>query len=99
MKQADQPKMAACRLVLKEGQWSPVGVNAELTADHRSAEDGPVIHAMLLADVKGTEVLGWKAPGFHVQEVLEDGSLQPLDLSSVAEALDAMTKDAEARQA
>jgi hypothetical protein len=52
-----------------------------------------------MADVEGQQIVGWRKPGFTVQEVLPDGSVQDLDLRLAGAVLGAAVEDAQARAA
>lgn len=92
-------QIATSHLLLKADHWIPVSLDLNLTAEHRSSSQGPVITAHLIADVDGVRIVGWKKPQFEIRQVRPDGSLAPYDLESVVRVLDAFNQDNEAEAA
>lgn len=87
--------IAICRLYLKGDHWLPLGLNTEVTAKHRSSPTGPVVTVEVLAVVEGERIVAWGKLGFSVQEIGEDGKVEPLDLTSAAEALSDFVTEAQ----
>ncbi len=87
MTQAEQ-QLVFCSLVLIDGHWAPLGVNAKLTNKHRSSADGPVITAYFVVEVDGRQVVNWGEPRFGVINLKEDGSLDydPAEITAILEA-------------
>jgi hypothetical protein len=75
----------------------PVSVNKDLGAKDRCSPNGAVISALLSAVIEDDTIVGWlQNSAFRVQEVQPDGALAPLDLTTVALAVDAKQADFEA---
>ena len=77
----------------------PFGLNAKVSAGNRCSPSGAIIRALLMADIEGQQIVGWRKPSVIVQEVLPDGSVQGLDLRLAGAALGAAIEDAKARRA
>jgi hypothetical protein len=92
-------QIALCHLILRGDHWLPFGLDAKVSAGNRSSPSGAIIRALLMADIEGQEIVGWRKPSFIVQEVLPDGSVQGLDLRLASAALEAAIEDAKARDA
>lgn len=90
--------IAGCSFFLQDGEWKPCRIDAKLTDRHRSTADGPIITAQVTAAVDGPHVMAWSKPTYLRRSVREDGTIEPLDLTRVAEVLDAGARDAEASQ-
>jgi hypothetical protein len=77
----------------------PFGLDAKVSAGNRSSPNGAIIRALLMADIAGQQIVGWRKPSFIVQEILPDGSVQGLDLRLAGAALGAAIEDTKARDA
>lgn len=78
----------------------PVSLNKKLGANDRCSPGGAVITAFLSAVIEGDTIVGWmENSAFTVREVQPDGALTPLDLSTVALALQADDADIKAHRA
>ena len=83
-------RIAVCHLLLRGNRWMPVSVNKALGGKDRCSPGGAVISAFLSAVVEGDSIVGWLGnSAFSVQEVLPNGTLEPLDLSPARLALQA----------
>ena len=86
--------LAFCTFYLKHGKWTPLGVNTEATAKHRSDQKGDVIECNVTAAINGSKVVAWSKPGFLCRRVLKNGSVEPLDLKRVIDVMEADDRDA-----
>lgn len=91
--------LALCSFFLQNGEWKPCGMGAKLTDRHRSAEDGPIITAQVTAAVDRQCVVAWTKPAYLRRSVSEHGTIEPADLTRVANALYAKVRDDEASRA
>jgi hypothetical protein len=93
-------RVAGCHLLLRGTRWMPISVNKALEGKDRCSPGGAVISAYLSAVVEGDTIIGWLGnSAFSVQEVLPNGTLEPLDLTPARLALQAYDADMEASQA
>lgn len=68
-------QLALCLLVLVNGHWVPLALNARSMTQYRSSPDGPAITAQLVAEVEADRIVGWREPVFEARDVNDDGSL------------------------
>jgi hypothetical protein len=93
-------RIAGCHLLLRGTRWMPISVNKALEGKDRCSPGGAVISAYLSAVVEGDTIIGWLGnSAFSVQEVLPNGTLEPLDLTPARLALQAYDADMKASQA
>ena len=93
MTMTSRQQIAICYLLLKGEHWIPVSPDRRLTANDRSAPDGPVIVAEVIGEVQDSRVLGWRKVGSLVQAVGPDGKVEPLDTRLPAAIMGAFLSD------
>jgi hypothetical protein len=88
-------QIAICYLLLQGDHWVPVSPDRRLTARDRSSADGPIISAELVAEVRGTKIVGWRERiGSLFRDVGPDGEVLPLDTRLAAATGGALLADA-----
>lgn len=89
--------IALCRFYLRDGTWIALGINTNPTAKHRSSPNDDVILFEVSVVIDGPNIVGMSEPRFRRRKVLEDGTLEPIDLRRAVDVMDAYERDRSAR--
>ena len=92
-----QHQIAICYLLLKGEHWIPVSPDRRLTASDRSAPDGSVITAEVMAEVEGCQIVCWRKVSSLAQDVGPDGEVEPLGTRLPGDIMGALVADGAAK--